>query len=464
MHDIDVSSIKNRLEKNRRGNLTYSDLRLQEKKTHTVTFKDYDVHAESVNISGRGLRVLHGGRWGFFSCTGLDLNSSILDSEMEKAKKYSLTEQLKTSRHEYVELAPLSQVYETSVCFPEKNRSIARVDETIELGESVIDHFYNAGKRKLDLVIRTFDDTKLFLSSEGSVIKQQKVYHTVDFIVTVFKQGEEVKGSSSTGQLGTLSRDNFDDLLMKAQETVTNTEDLLGARKPRKEENLTLLFNPTSTWHLFHETVGHALEADLMLEGPSLFKKDVGNLVSRYPITVVDDPTLPTVGSYHFDDDGFKASGTVLIEDGLLVDFLHNRETAGAFKSRSTGNARAQDFSYVPLVRMSNFYIEPGDWSMEELLDFNGLFIVKCGAGLAQPQTGEYRIPVELAYRVKRGGEVVEVLRNFNLSGHMLDFLDRIDAIGSQGENNAVTCVKEGQLVQQGAFCPHIRINDCKVF
>ncbi|MFW9990436.1 MAG: TldD/PmbA family protein [Candidatus Odinarchaeota archaeon] len=464
MQTLDVSRIKELLEKKTRGNVVYSDLRIQEKKSQVIFFQNYDVHVENYSISGRGMRVLNDGKWGFVSNTGTVLDPVIIGQDFKLACKISQMKPLMSFDHEKVELAPLNQVYETSVVVPAGEARLTPPNKVIELGEAIIDHFYEAGKRRLDLVISTSIDSKLFISSEGSIIKQKKTYHTIDFLASVFEHGREYHDSGRSGQLGSVSKDNFDQLVIKAQEVLTGTEDLVGARTIRSTEKLPLVFNPTTTWYLLHETLGHAVEADMLMTGPSPFKSSVGELVSRYPITVVDDPSLPTsIGSYQFDDDGFKGSGTVIIEDGLLMEFLHNRETAAALKSRSTGNSLAQDYSCSPQVRVSNFFIEPGDWSIEELLDFNGLFIVKCGPGLAQPQTGEFRLPVELAYRVNHG-EVVEILSGFHIKGQMLDLLNKIDAIGSETENNAVTCIKEGQIGLQGAVCPHIRINQCTIF
>ncbi|MHA2297614.1 MAG: TldD/PmbA family protein [Candidatus Hodarchaeales archaeon] len=462
--DFDVSRVKERLEKKTHGKIGYSDLRVQENKSQVIHVQNYDVHVENYSISGHGLRVLNDGKWGFISSTGTFLELDDLDRKFDLASKLSQMKLIKSFDHERIELAPLNQIYETSVTFPEKQARFSRTDEVIELGEAVIDHFYVAGKRKLDLIITTNIDSKIFISSEGSVIKQKKIYHTVNFLAGVLESGKEYNGAGTSGQLGFVSKDNFDELVMKAQEVLTSTEDLIKAKSVKSVETLSLVFNPSTTWYLFHETVGHAVEADTLISGPSPFKSSIGNLVSRFPITVVDDPSLPnSVGSIQFDDDGLKASGTVIIEDGLLVELLHSRETAGALNSRSTGNSRAQDYSCVPLVRMNNFFIEPSDWSIEEILDFNGLYIVKCGPGLAQPQTGEFRLPVELAYRVNHG-EVTETIRDFHIKGQMLDILDKIDAIGSETENNAVTCSKERQIVPQGSICPHIRINDCLIF
>ena len=159
-----------------------------------------------------------------------------------------------------------------------------------------------------------------------------------------------------------------------------------------------------------------------------------------------------------------KASGSIVVEDGLLSDYLHNRETAGTLQTMSTANSRAEGFGNFPLVRMSNFFVEPGDLEIEELLKVKkkGIYILSAAGGIAESFSGAFRLPVQLAYEVKNG-EITSPIRDFTVIGNMLSFLGRVDGVGNTMEHTAGICGKEGQIALQGAISPAIRVSQLKI-
>jgi len=150
-------------------------------------------------------------------------------------------------------------------------------------------------------------------------------------------------------------------------------------------------------------------------------------------------------GFYPFDDEGVKAEKRVIVENGVLKDFLHSRETAVAFNAKP-GNARADGLSF-PLVRMSNTYLAEGDYSFEELLEIarNGVYLVGSRGGETNPATGYFQFNAQYGYII-RNGELCEMIRDVSLSGNTLEILKDIK-IGKGLEFDPGFCGKEGQVV-----------------
>ena len=159
-----------------------------------------------------------------------------------------------------------------------------------------------------------------------------------------------------------------------AHEISEKASQLLDA-KPAKEEKTTVVMNPDFVSLLTHEILGHPSEADRVLgkemawAGGAWWKDKLGEKIGSEHLNVFDDPTIEeSLGWYFFDDEGVKTEKTTLIENGVLKKHMQNRETASIFDTEPTGNMRATDYRFIPLIRMACTCIGAGNWNVDEMI------------------------------------------------------------------------------------------------
>jgi microcin-processing peptidase 2. Unknown type peptidase. MEROPS family U62 len=216
---------------------------------------------------------------------------------------------------------------------------------------------------------------------------------------------------------------------------------------------------------MIHEAVGHGLEADHAEEGLSIYSGRLGERVASPLITVVDDPTLsPLYGSYQYDDEGTKAKPVVLIEKGILKDFLYDRYQALKWGKTSNGRGRRESFRHIPIPRMSNTFIAKGETPAEEIIKSldKGLLVKKMGGGEVNPLTGDFVFEVREGYYVE-GGEVLFPVKGATLVGNGPKVLEIIDLVGDDLHFDPGTCGKDGQGVPVSDGQPTLRIPELTV-
>ncbi len=214
-------------------------------------------------------------------------------------------------------------------------------------------------------------------------------------------------------------------------ETAREARALLGAHSP-PTGRMPVLLDSTTSGTFAHESFGHGTEADQLLRDRSYLKPLLGSAVAPEMLTIVDDGSRPgDWGSIFYDDEGFPAHRTVLVDRGRFVEVLHDRESAAEMHRSPTGNCRRADFLSRPFVRMTNTLVEPGDWSEEELLKEakEGVVMEHCTTGIEDPLGGQMQIKVRKGHRIVRG-ERGEIVSSMALSGRVLDFLRSVRGVG----------------------------------
>jgi len=223
-----------------------------------------------------------------------------------------------------------------------------------------------------------------------------------------------------------------------------------------------------------HESAGHPGEADRVLGreaaqgGESYIKPEIlGTRIGSEAVTVVDDPTIErSFGYYLYDDEGVEARERKLIENGVLRELLHNRETAAIFKVKSNGSARASSYDAEPIIRMANTYMKPGDYSLEELLEDikEGVYIKSYQEWNIDDRRWNQRYVGVEAYRVVNG-ELREPLRNPVLELTTKAFYSSIDAVGRDLRFSAGYCGKGDPLQSIPVWFggPSVRLRSIKV-
>jgi len=211
---------------------------------------------------------------------------------------------------------------------------------------------------------------------------------------------------------------------------------------------------------LFHEMTGHGLEADHVQKGASVYAGKLGELVAQPLLTAYDDGRLPGEwGSDAIDDEGAATQKTRVIEDGRLVSFLYDRQSAARDRVASTGNGRRESFRHLPIPRMTNTYIAPGEGEPEAIISEvkKGFYAVSFAGGQVDPATGDFVFGVNEGYLIE-GGEVTRPCRGATLVGNCLQALAAIDAVGNDFWMKTGMCGKGGQKVPVGTGQGHVRI------
>lgn len=212
-----------------------------------------------------------------------------------------------------------------------------------------------------------------------------------------------------------------------------------------------------------HEAVGHASEGDLVREGNSVLAGRIGERIGGPGLTIVDDPSLSEFGFDPVDAEGVATVRTELVRDGVINAFMHTRETLAAVGNGLPGHARAMP-GEVPLVRMSNTFIENGDATYEECLEECGTGILLIGSrgGQVDPGRGMFQFNAEYGYLLA-DGEPGAMVRDVSLSGEILGTLHEIALIGDDRRMHQGYCGKGGQSVPVGDGAPHILISNAVV-
>lgn len=214
---------------------------------------------------------------------------------------------------------------------------------------------------------------------------------------------------------------------------------------------------------MLHEAVGHGLEGDFNRKKTSAFAGLMGQRVAAPGVTVVDDGTLASRrGSLSIDDEGTPTNCTVLIEDGILVGYMQDRQNARLMGMKPTGNGRRESYAHVPMPRMTNTYMRAGDRDPAEIIASvkNGIYAVNFGGGQVDITSGKYVFQCTEAYRIENG-RIGAPLKGAMLIGNGPTDLHRISMIGNDLalDTGIGTCGKNGQGVPVGVGQPTLRMD-----
>jgi len=242
------------------------------------------------------------------------------------------------------------------------------------------------------------------------------------------------------------------------REALVNLESI-----PAPAGEMDVVLGPGWPGVMLHEAVGHGLEGDFNRKKTSAFAGLLGQQVAAKGVTVVDDGTISSRrGSLSIDDEGTPTNRTVLIEDGILVGYMQDRQNARLMGMKPTGNGRRQGYAHVPMPRMTNTYMLAGQRDPAEILASvkNGIYAVNFGGGQVDITSGKYVFQCTEAYRIENG-KVGAPLKGAMMIGNGPTDLHRISMIGNDLalDDGIGTCGKHGQGVPVGVGQPTLRMD-----
>jgi TldD protein len=300
----------------------------------------------------------------------------------------------------------------------------------------------------------------LVANSEGTLATDE-VVRTM-FNVTCVATGDTgmQTGRESIGH--TIGFELFDryDVAELAERAAARALTKLAAR-PAPSGQLPVVIGSGGGGVLFHEACGHGLEADLVAKGASVFANRQGHKVASELVTLVDDGTMAGEwGNFGIDDEGNPAGRNVLIEDGVLTDYMWDVLRARKEGRRPSGNGRRQSYQHLPMVRMTNTYLLAGSDDPDDIIAGtpHGVYVKHLGGGQVNTATGDFVFGMSEAYLIE-GGRITEPLREGNLIGNGPEVLATIDAVGNDfAMGPPGTCGKDGQGVPVGDGVPTLRV------
>ncbi len=285
------------------------------------------------------------------------------------------------------------------------------------------------------LLFKGLDKTVLTANSEGLLIQDFRPYQMFRAMAVAESMGEKEQGALSLGRAGAaefFSEESLRETALKsARQALQNIE-----AAPAPAGVFPVIINKGFGGVIFHEACGHGLETTAVAENLSVFSDKLGKKIAKDCVTAIDDGTRKgDYGFLNFDDEGAPSQKTVLIEKGVLKNYMADRLGSQKTGYKRTGSARRQSYKFPPASRMRNTFIAPGSSSLEEMIkDIGyGIFAESLGGGSVTPATGDYNFAVSAA-RLIKNGRLDRPLKGASLIGNGLETLGRIEKTGRELE------------------------------
>lgn len=443
------------------GSIDHADIYMQATCSEHWLLEDGIVKEGSFNIAqGVGIRAMSGEKTGFAYAEDLVLPALEKAAEAARSIAHSgHTGQLciakATLPHTlYSSANPLGSMSEV-----DKIALLQQVDKEARAQDTRI--------QQVMVGLHGAHEIILLLNSEGVLSADIRPLVRMNVVVIAEQEGQRVQGSAGGG--GRSDYQVFVEqgkALFYAREAVRQALVNLEATSA-PAGTMTVVLGPGWPGVLLHEAIGHGLEGDFNRKGTSAFAGKLGQQVAVKGCTVVDDGTLPgRRGSLGVDDEGTRSQYNVLIEDGILKSYLQDKLNARLMGMAPTGNGRRESYAHIPMPRMTNTYMLPGNYTPEEIIQSvdKGLYAVNFGGGQVDITSGKFVFSTSEAYLIENG-KITRPVKGATLIGNGPDVLKRVAMIGNdlQLDPGIGVCGKDGQSVPVGVGQPTLRIDDLTV-
>jgi len=430
----------------------YCDARaeLQERKSALIENGEVE-HVRTNKDEGIGIRLVKEGVWSFCSITNpksIEQIKEIVNDALRNSSHYAENKKNKINLYS-------NSINKIKIDYPVLKKP--ELEELIKIGFEC-DKIISDTSRIIRSVVNPWYTTnsKYFVNSEGSEITQNFTDVVVDMVATAHESGLTQSINITEGGRGGMEQIiNDNKIQQSAKEIALKASQLIDA-KPAKEEKATVVMNPDFVSLLTHEILGHPSEADRVLgkemawAGGAWWKGKIGEKIGSEKLNVFDDPTIKeSLGWYYFDDEGVETKKTSLVENGILKNHMQNRETAKIFNTPSTGNMRATNYRFMPLIRMACTCIENGDWDVNEMIKGvkNGYFISNMKIPSIDMKRYNWSISCQYAQKIENG-EITDLLRDVIVIGTAPEFFESIDACGNDFTIRPITNCGKGDPMQ----------------
>lgn len=462
--DIFTSKIDdNRAEqivKNSLQGLDDGELFLEYRQLESLVFDDNVLRSSSFNTSqGFGMRAVSGEAIGYAHSSNIDEQSIRKAADIVTAVK-------------------LGNQGTTELVLPSQNKSLYTganpIEDTsftnkVKLLEKINEYVRSKDNRVKQVSISLVGEWKAIqiINIDGKNTSDIRPLVRLNISVTVGENKRTENGTFGGGgrdeystYINTKNWQRYADLAL--EKAITNLQSV-----PTKAGKMDVVLAPGWPGIILHEAVGHSLEGDCNRKKTSVFSDMIGQKIAAKGVTVLDNGTIENRrGSLKIDDEGTPTQATTLIEDGVLVGYMHDRLSARMMGHKATGNGRRENYKHAPLPRMTNTYMLNGDKSPEEIISSvnNGIYCVSFGGGQVDTTSGKFVFSASEAYKIV-DGKIAEPVKGATLIGSGAESLKNISDIGNDMclDEGIGTCGKQGQGVPVGVGQPTIKIKDITV-
>ena len=436
------------------------ELFLERKRSEMLTFDDGRVKNASFDASeGFGLRAVKGETAGYAHSTTIDehaLKRAVSTARLAVGDGGGTmaTGPAGTNKKLYSDEDPMAQA-----SFPAKIDVLREIDEFARgLDKRVV---------QVSVALGASHQEVLILRPDGALVTDTRPMSRLNVSVIVEENGQRESGMAGgggrAGLIGLIGRDHWEPAAREALRiALVNLE-----AEPAPAGVMDVVLGPGWPGILLHEAIGHGLEGDFNRKGSSAFSGLMGQQIAAKGVTVLDDGTIPDRrGSITVDDEGTPSAKNVLIDDGVLVGYMQDRQNARLMGVAPTGNGRRESYAHAPMPRMTNTYMLSGDADPAALVaDLkDGIYAVGFGGGQVDITNGKFVFSCTEAYRVKNG-KVGAPVKGATLIGDGATALKQIRGIGNDMalDPGIGNCGKAGQWVPVGVGQPSLMIGGLTV-
>lgn len=435
----------------------YTEIRIEEKETSRVVFRGKELETANANLDKGGIVrcLIRDKGWGVTTFNDIDDLLNKVDQAYQCARVGSVPEP--------IELAPVAPVNKVLTVEMKRDFRDIPLAEKKSLAERYNQVVLGYSPKIIDSQSVYMDSFShlILANSEGTYIEQDKPSVVIGTFA-IARDGDNVQQAHET----LASTQGYEYVLDKdelARKSAQNAVELLAA-KPVKAGEYTVIADQMLAGVFIHEAFGHLSEADFVYENPKAREMmTMGRRFGKGILNVFDDGSIPNLrGTTLYDDEGTPARRNWLIRDGELVGRLHSRQTASKMGEQVSGNARAVNYRFPPIVRMTNTAIENSTTSFEDMIKDIKLGIYACDAYGGETMLENFSFSSGYAYMI-RDGKIAEMVKDVILAGNLFTTLDHIDAIGNDFKwlNTGGGCGKGNQFpLPVGMGAPHIRIQN----
>jgi TldD protein len=440
----------------------FSDVRIENTATTIIELNDgVTKQALSSRLKGAGTRAFVDGAWAFAQTTdltkdgmravGKSVAKMAVATKKRVAEKFEIDGPAFSDRSYYKVKKPFSSIsihekMEFAKSIDDQSRNYdSRISSTRTVYGDLWTELYVANSLGTNIYAENSIPRIISAPTAKEGTNRQRFFRSLGV-----RGGYEVMDTADAQNIGTAAAETVIELL--------SSESVKGGVYD-------VVMDPILNGTMIHEAFGHAAEADNWPAHSTVLEDKLGTQVGPEYLSIIDDPTLEGMrGSYEYDWEGTKAKKHVLVKNGILTELLHSLETAIRLDMEANGASRSQSFMYEPFPRMSNTFMEPGDWNIDEMIEDtrNGILLCNFNYGYTQSAKGQFMFQASHGYLIENG-EKSKIVREVSLAGNILEVLAKVDAIGNDFMLDAGTCGKGGQAVPIMTGGPHARIREVPV-
>ncbi|MBP1665815.1 MAG: peptidase [Bacteroidetes bacterium] len=438
----------------------YADIFFEHTVNNTAMLQDNKVNRAYSDIKyGAGIRVLKGEQ------TGFAYSENTSPESMLQAARTAANIAESSSSHSDVSISELIPPSWYKITTPWDQVSIKdKVPFITSLNEKIF-----AGDKRVTRVNITMDDITsyiLFFNSEGLLTWDYRPL-TYLSVRTLMEENGRIENATVAQSF----RKGFEFLTIDlvdglARQAIEETSQLFRAIKPKAGE-MEVVMGGGRSGILLHEAMGHSFEADFNRKNTSIFSDKMGKKIAEDFVTIIDDGTLPNNrGSLNVDDEGVRTEKTILVKNGTLTSYIHDRISAKYYNVKPTGNGRRQDFRNVPIPRMRSTYMENGPHERDEIIASvkNGIYVDNFSNGQVNIGPGDFTFFVKFGYLIE-DGKFTSPVKDINIIGNGPQALADITMVANDlnFSDSTWVCGKNGQGVPVTMGLPTVKIKKLTV-